>query len=73
MDGRPDAPADSIEAGIAAAIRRERDARGWSLAALAERSGVSKAMLSKIELGQSSPTAGLLGRVCAGLGITMSV
>lgn len=70
--GETDGLADHIEARIAAALRRERDAHGWSLAALAERSGVSKAMLSKIELGQSSPTAGLLGRVCAGLGITMS-
>lgn len=29
-------------------------------------------MIGKVELGQASPTAGLLGRLCAGLGITMS-
>lgn len=29
-------------------VRTERASRGWSLAELAERSGVSKAMLSKI-------------------------
>lgn len=63
---------DDIERRIAEAVRREREALGWSLAELATRSGVSKAMLSKIELGQSSPTAGLLGRVCSGLGLTMS-
>lgn len=63
---------DDVERRIAAAVRREREALGWSLGELAERSGVSKAMIGKVELCQASPTAGLLGRVCAGLGITMS-
>ena len=39
---------------------------------LAGRSGVSRAMLSRIERGESSPTAQLLNRVCAGLGLTLS-
>ncbi len=57
---------------IAARIRAEREARGWSLADVAGRSGVSRAMISKVERGESSPTAALLGRLCGAFGLTMS-
>jgi len=57
---------------LAARIALERDARGWSLADLAERSGVSKAMISKIERGAASPTATLLGRLSGAFGLTLS-
>ncbi len=57
---------------LAARIKAEREARGWSLADAADRSGVSRAMISKIERGESSPTAALLGRLCAAFGLTMS-
>lgn len=63
---------DSIGARIAANLHRKREELGLSLGQLAERSGVSKAMVAKVEAGGSSPTAALLGRLCAGLGITMS-
>jgi transcriptional regulator with XRE-family HTH domain len=45
---------------------------GLSANDLAEHSGVSRAMVSKIERLEVSPTAALLGRVCNGLGITLS-
>ena len=45
---------------LAERLKSEREARGWSLAELADRSGVSKAMISKVERGESSPTAALL-------------
>ncbi len=61
-----------IEARIAANLKARRETLGLSLAQLAARSGVSKAMIGKIEAGTSSPTAGLLGRLCAGLGVTLS-
>jgi len=61
-----------IEARIAANLKARREALGLSLAQLAARSGVSKAMISKVESGASSPTAGLLGRLCAGLDVTLS-
>jgi len=61
-----------IEARIAANLKRRRVASGLSLSQLAATSGVSKAMIGKVEAGTSSPTAGLLGRLCAGLGVTMS-
>ena len=57
---------------LAARIRRERKARGWSLGELAEQSSVSKAMISKIERGEASPTAALLGRLSGAFGLTLS-
>jgi len=45
---------------------------GWSLDALAERTGISRATLSRIENGGTSPTAAMLGRLCAAFGLTMS-
>src|SRR3954467_4605602 len=58
--------------GIARRLRLEREARGWSLGDLAERSGVSKTMISKVEHGESSPTATLLGRLSGAFGLTLS-
>jgi transcriptional regulator with XRE-family HTH domain len=53
-------------------IRSERMRRQWPLAELAERSGVSRAMLSKIERDEASPTAELLVRIAAAFGMTLS-
>ena len=44
---------DNITLKIAARVRGERTARRWSLDDLAERSQVSKAMISKIERAES--------------------
>ena len=63
---------DSIDSTIAARVRGERAARRWSLDDLAERASVSKAMISKIERAESSPTAALLGRLSGAYGITLS-
>lgn len=57
---------------LAARLRVEREVRGWSLAELAERAGVSKAMISRVERGEASPTAALLGKLSGALGLTMS-
>jgi transcriptional regulator with XRE-family HTH domain len=57
---------------LARRIRGEREARGWSLAGLAERAGVSKAMLSKIERAEASPTAATLSRIATAYGLTMA-
>ena len=64
--------ASDIDSRIANNLRRRREELGLSLGQLATRSGVSKAMVAKVESGASSPTAGLLGRLCAGLGVTLS-
>jgi transcriptional regulator with XRE-family HTH domain len=57
---------------IAGRVRAEREARGWPLAELAKRSNVSKAMISKIERGECSPTASLLGRLSGAFGLTLT-
>jgi len=64
--------AGHIDTLIATRLLALRQARGLSLAELAELSGVSKAMISKVERVQSSPTAVLLGRLAAGLGVSLA-
>ncbi len=61
-----------LERDIGLRVRALRSAKGLTLDELAERSGVSRAMLSRIERGESNPTAQLLGRVCSGLDVTLS-
>ena len=58
---------------IAARLKLERESRGWPLSDLAQRSGVSKAMISKIERGEASPTATVLGRLSGAFGLPLSV
>jgi transcriptional regulator with XRE-family HTH domain len=57
---------------IAARVRTLRTARGLSLEALAERSGVSRSMISLVERGESSPTAVLLDKLATGLSVSMA-
>jgi transcriptional regulator with XRE-family HTH domain len=57
---------------IAARLRLERDSRGWSLADLADRSGVSKAMISKVEREEVSPTAVILVRLAGAFDLTLA-
>ncbi len=57
---------------LAARLRTEREARGWSIGDLAVRSGVSRAMISKVERNEASPTAVLLGRLSGAFGLTLS-
>jgi transcriptional regulator with XRE-family HTH domain len=51
------------------ALRRER---GWTLEMLAERSGVSRAMISKLERGEKNPTLVVAAKVAEGLGVSLS-
>lgn len=63
---------DDASRRLAGRLKLEREARGWSLADLAERSGVSRGAISKIERGQSSPTAGLLARLADAFDLTLA-
>ena len=63
---------DDAAAGLARRLRLEREARGWALAELATRSGVSKAAISKIERGEVSPTAVVLVRLAAAFDLTLA-
>lgn len=61
-----------MEQRIAAGIKQRREALTLTVNDLALKSGVSRAMISKIERVEASPTAALLGRLCNALGITLS-
>lgn len=61
-----------IDRRIGARIRELRAGRSLTLDGLAGLADVSRAMLSRIERGESSPTAQLLNKVCGGLGVTLS-
>ena len=63
---------DDSSSKLARRIRVEREARGWSLAELAERSGVSKAAISKIEREEVSPTAVILVRIAGAFNLTLA-
>src|SRR5215831_5396715 len=63
---------DDLDSRLGARIKLERERRGWSLTDLAGRSGVSRAMINKVERGEASPTASLLGRLSGAFGLTLS-
>ncbi len=62
----------SIDLNLAQRLKAARAGRGWKLEQFAETSGVSRAMISKIERGEVSPTATILGRLAVGLGVTLA-
>jgi transcriptional regulator with XRE-family HTH domain len=53
-------------------LRRLRLRRGLSLEKLSQRSGVSRAMLGQIELGQSAPTINVLWKISRALDVTFA-
>jgi transcriptional regulator with XRE-family HTH domain len=57
---------------VGANLRRLRTRRGLSLERLAHKSGVSRAMLSQVELGKSAPTINVLWKIARALGVTFS-
>jgi transcriptional regulator with XRE-family HTH domain len=64
--------ASDLNQRIALRVRGLRAAQGLSLAALADTSGVSRSMISLIERGESSPTAVVLEKLAAGLGVMLA-
>jgi len=61
-----------IDEHIALQLKGLRAGRGWSLEQLAQASGVSRAMISKIERREASATAALLSRLCLALDVPLS-
>jgi transcriptional regulator with XRE-family HTH domain len=57
---------------VGANLRRLRMKRGLSLERLARASGVSRAMLGQIELGQSTPTINVLWKIARALAVPFS-
>ena len=66
------APSESIERRIAQRLWSLRAERGWTLDALASKTGISRATLSRLERGELSPTAIMLNKLCAQYGWTAS-
>jgi transcriptional regulator with XRE-family HTH domain len=64
--------ADPFSTSLAATLQSARQACELSVSALAERAGVSRAMIGKIERAEAQPTAALLHRIAAALGMTLS-
>ncbi|MGP3969829.1 helix-turn-helix domain-containing protein [Streptomyces sp. 6N223] len=64
--------ATDLDARLAARLAELRAHRAWSLDELAHRSGISRSTLSRLERGQISPTAALLGKLCTVYERTMS-
>lgn len=62
----------SIDQLIAQRLKALRLERGWPLDELAKRSNVSRATLSRLENAEVSPTASVLGKICAAYGLTIS-
>ena len=57
---------------LATRLAALRAGRGWSMEELADRSGVSRSTLSRIERGETQPTAAVLNQICAAHGLTLS-
>lgn len=67
-----DTPDTTIDAELGARIKALRGQMRLTIDQLAATSGVSRAMISRIERGESSATAQLLTRLCGGLGVSLS-
>ncbi len=64
---------DAVSSGeLGERVRKLRRERGMTLEALAGRSGVSRAMISKLERGEKNPTLVVVAKVAEGLGVSLS-
>ncbi|WP_049571433.1 helix-turn-helix domain-containing protein [Nonomuraea sp. SBT364] len=61
-----------LEERLAVRLAELRAERGWSLEELAARAEISRSTLSRLERAEISPTAALLGKLCAVYERTMS-
>jgi len=62
---------EAVASAIARNVHALRTRRGWTLDALAQRSGVSKGMLVQIEQGRTNPSVATLCRVGNALGVAI--
>ena len=60
---------DEISLRTGHAVKRQREAAGFSLRTLAARSGISSSMISDIERGKKSPTVTTVVRLAKALGV----
>src|SRR3954467_11904001 len=65
-------PTTDSAATVGPRIHALRDAMGFSLRDLSERSGVSAPMLSQVERGETSPTLAVAAKIAPGPELTLS-
>lgn len=70
--GKPVPSDEDISAALGARIKALRSTANLSLADLSQKSGVSRAMLSKVERGEKSPTLPIIVRIAGGFGTSLS-
>jgi transcriptional regulator with XRE-family HTH domain len=71
-DPREASPSRDLTPVVGGNLRRLRSQRGLSLERLSQVSGVSRAMLGQVELGQSAPTINVLWKISSALGVPFS-
>ena len=62
----------TIDELLSTRVRALRKQRGYTLEELAQRSGVSRSMISLIERGQTSATAAVLGKLAQALQVPLA-
>ncbi|MGW1742317.1 helix-turn-helix domain-containing protein [Nocardia sp. NPDC001965] len=74
LDGTGTEPphGDDLAGAFGGNVRRRREAAGLTLEQLSTRSSVSRAMLSKVERGEKSPTIGVASRIAHALDASLS-
>lgn len=68
----PNVGPESELRGLGKRLRRLRDGRGWTLDELAERTGLSKPYLSRLETGERQPSIAALLSVAQTYGVTVA-
>ncbi|MCK1392857.1 helix-turn-helix domain-containing protein [Bradyrhizobium sp. 1] len=63
---------DALIVELGGRVKRLRTQAGLTLEEFASQSGVSRAMLSKVERGEKSPTLAIIVRIAKGLNVSMS-
>jgi len=71
-NGEAAVPDESLAPMVGANLRRLRTRRGLSLERLGRRAGLSRAMLSQVELGRSAPTINSLWKIARALDVTFA-
>ncbi len=69
---RAGAPAMSLGDYVGASLKRRRQLQRLTIQDVAERAGISRGMLSRIENGQATPSLDTLSRVCQAIGLSLS-
>lgn len=72
MEGDADPERELLPRALARTVESARRERNWSISQLAQLSGVSRAMIARIEQGEAQPTAALLARLSGAFGVTLS-